>query len=105
MKHIYQRYESDCFPTCLAMVANISYTKAIRLIHPCRKKGSPYLTHHPVALKVLRKLGFKVRTRYVKNLTALKQIAIIFLDIDGKDIWHVVVWDPKQKKVLDPYKK
>ena len=52
-------------------------------------------------MAVLRLLGFKVRKRKTKNFKTLNCLAIICIAYNEKD-WHVVVWDPKRKKVLDP---
>jgi ABC-type bacteriocin/lantibiotic exporter with double-glycine peptidase domain len=101
MKHIYQRYASDCFPTCIAMVSGIPYAEAVRRVHPFRFKGWSYETTDERGIQVLRSLGFKVRKRYLDNFSKLKHPAIIAVNLDGSG--HVVVWDPIRRKILDPY--
>lgn len=102
MKHILQRYATDCYPACIAMVADISLTEAIRLVHPFRLKGSLYLTEDDRGVQVLRSLGFKVRKRLKLDMAQLNDRAIIAVaGIDGDD-GHVAVWDPIKKKILDP---
>ena len=103
MRHIYQRYQTDCFPTCIAMVAGISHREAMRLVHPIRLKGWGYGTYDHVAVRVLRNLGLKVRKRYIKDFTKLKQVAILQITHDKGE--HVAVWDPLKKKVLEPSRK
>ena len=100
MKHVLQRYATDCYPACIAMVADISLTEAIRLVHPFRLKGSLYLTDDDRAVTVLRRLGFKVRKRYKLDLAQLNDRAIIAVSVG--DEGHVAVWDPIKKKILDP---
>jgi len=100
MKHVIQRYATDCYPACIAMVADISLTKAIRLVHPIRLKGSLYLTDDDRGVQVLRQLGFKVRKRLKLDLAKLNERAIIAVAVG--DEGHVAVWDPIKKKILDP---
>lgn len=100
MRHIYQRYASDCFPTCIAMVAGISHREAMRLVHPFHLKGWDYETYDHQAVRTLRLLGFKVRKRYLKNFTQLKDAAILAITHEGGP--HVAVWDPVSKQVLEP---
>ena len=102
MRHIFQRYASDCFPTCIAMIAGLSHAKALKLVHPIRYKGQSYETSDSRAVRVLRELGFKVRKRYIKDFTKLKQLAILALKVEGANFGHVVVWDPKSKRILNP---
>lgn len=104
MQHLYQKFETDCFPTCIAMVSGISHKWALFLTHPLRRKGEPYTTTDPRGVEVLRLLGFRVRKRYVKNFTKLKQPAILSLHFPNEKTGHVAVWDPEQKKVLEPYR-
>jgi ABC-type bacteriocin/lantibiotic exporter with double-glycine peptidase domain len=100
LRHLYQRYRSDCFPTCIAMVADISHREAMQLVHPFHMKGQDYGTYDKRGVHVLRQLGFKVRKRYLKNFTQLKDIAIISLTHEKGP--HVAVWDPFQKRILEP---
>ena len=106
MRRLYQRYATDCYPTCIGMVADLSYAQAIRLVHPFRFKGSAYSTDDNRGIQVLRNLGFRVRKRYLKNFTKLKQLAIVIIvDPEGKTEGHAVVWDPVNKEILDPDRK
>lgn len=100
MRRLFQRYRTDCFPTCIAMVADISHREAIQLVHPIRLKGWDYATSDRRGVQVLRFLGFKVRKRYIKDFTKLKQVAILQLTHESGE--HVVVWDPLYKRVLEP---
>jgi ABC-type bacteriocin/lantibiotic exporter with double-glycine peptidase domain len=101
MRHIFQRYQSDCVPTCIAIIADISYHEAMRLVHPFHIKRQGYSARADIrGSKVLRSLGFRVRKRYIKDFTKLKDAAILsIIHRDGK---HVVVWDPLRKRILDP---
>lgn len=84
------------------MVAGISHSQAVKLVHPFRKKGESYETDDNHGLLVLRRLGFKVQKRTsLKDFTTLKQPAIVAFAIDSKS-GHVAVWDPEQQKILNP---
>ena len=100
MRPIYQRCTSDCFPTCVAMIAGISHRQAIKLIHPFHIKGTEYSTPDEDAIKTLRYLGFKVRKRYLKNFEELNSPAILV--IEDNDTAHVSVWDPESQTVFEP---
>lgn len=103
MREIYQRCHTDCFPTCVAMVANISHRQAIQLIHPFHVKGQDYLTFEGDAVRALRFLGFKVRKRYLKDFTQLKNSAIVIVNgADYRGDGHTVVWDPESQRIIDP---
>jgi hypothetical protein len=104
LRHIYQRCESDCFPTCLAMISGWSHRQAIEYVHPFRKKGQPYTTYDHQIVRSLRALGYKVRKRYVKDFTKLKNTAILSLQCPGEKSGHVAVWDPIRRKVLEPHR-
>ena len=104
MRHIYQRCESDCFPTCVAIVTGISHREAIELVHPFHQKGREYSTTDPQALRALRNLGYKVRKRYYDSFWDIKEVAILVLHFEKEIEGHVVVWDPYQKKILEPYR-
>jgi len=82
------------------MVAGISHRAAMRLVHPIRLKGWDYATEDERGVRVLRYLGFRVRKRYIKDFTKLKNVAI--LELTHEKGRHVVVWDPFQKRVLEP---
>lgn len=104
MRYLKQRYKSDCFPTCLAMVANISYKEALKIVHPNRKKWKSYGTNLIFKLKALKKLGIdynlKLHTQKLCNIPNLSIIRIQWKT--GNKYYHVVVWDPINKKIYDP---
>lgn len=100
LRQIRQHFATDCFPTCIAMVAGISWRQAIQLVHPIRIKGWGYGTHDYRAVQVLRLLGFKIRKRYIKDFTKLKDVAILAHTHERGE--HVAVWDPVQQRVIDP---
>lgn len=107
MQHIKQRFRTDCFPTCIAMIAGITHEKAIKIVHPRRKRGSRYGTNLITGCKALKKLkirhnwfmpwGEKVKLKDIKNP------AIICVKFPEHTTYsHVVVWDPNNNKILDP---
>jgi ABC-type bacteriocin/lantibiotic exporter with double-glycine peptidase domain len=105
MRHIFQRCESDCFPTCIAMVAGITHSAAIELVHPRHQKGNDYATSLLEGAKALRRLGFVVWPRLnVHSFASIKNNAIISVHFKCEEFGHVVVWDANKKRILDPYK-
>ena len=86
------------------MVADISYSKAIQLTHPFHIKGKTYLTNEDRGILVLRRLGFKVRKRFLKSFHHLTSPAILGIcdEVSGMD--HVVVWNPFTSEVMEPSK-
>lgn len=101
MKALRQRYKSDCFPTCLAMMMEISWKAAVKLIHPRRKKYQGYETN--IANKMyplLKELGFEPIKK--DSLYSLPDSAIVLLSsVEG--IFHTVVWDYEEQRIIDPY--
>jgi len=108
MEYIKQRFRTDCFPTCIAMIAGITHEKAIKIVHPRRKKGSRYGTNLITGCNALKKLkirhnwfmpwGEKVKLKNIKNPAI---VCVKFPD-SATLYTHVVVWDPVRNKVLDP---
>jgi len=107
MRHIYQRFESDCYPTCIAMVAGLSHKKALDIVHPQHMRGRDYATSDERAILTLRNLGFNVRdkrTTSINSFSDIKNLAIVAVHFKCEEFAHVVVWDPVKQKILDPYK-
>lgn len=112
MQHIRQRFGTDCFPTCIAMIAGIPHEKAIKAVHPKRKKHSTYATNVFQGSKALDKLKIPhdwkfnfARLFNEKNLKLkdIKNPAIVCIKFPWQERYqHVVVWDPIKKKVYDP---
>ena len=106
MRHIYQRCESDCFPTCIAIVTGISHRRAVELVHPFHKKGTDYSTHDEEGIGALRRLGYRVRKRYFSSFWEITSPAILIMEFENDpDNSHVVVWDPCSCQILEPYRK
>lgn len=106
MRRLTQYYESDCFPTCIAMVAGITYRRAIELVHPNHIKGEDYSTEDWQARAVLESLGFRIikRRGRLRNFSSIKRPAIIAIQLKCEKEGHVLVWDPERQRLLEPYK-
>jgi|ERR1700722_1356439 len=107
MRLLTQYYESDCFPTCVAMVAGIPYRRAIDLVHPNHIKGQDYSTDELRAREVLENLGFRVirRRNRLHSFSAITRPAIVAIKLKCENDGHVLVWDPARQRLLEPYKK
>lgn len=112
MQHIKQRFGTYCFPTCIAMIAGISHEKAIKVVHPRRKKHSNYATNVIQGSKALNKLKIlydwkfnfaKLFNEKKLKFKDIKNPAIICIKYPEQEKYnHVVVWDPLMKKIYDP---
>lgn len=109
MRYIKQKFMTDCFPTCIAMVADIPHAKALKEVHPRRKKGSSYGTYYWLGMSVLKRLGFEIKIKHLPSyrnmkLSSIKKLSILRLQWKrkGKQCNHVVIYDPLTKKILDP---
>lgn len=115
IKKIYQKHRNGCTVASLAMLLNISYDEALKLLHPNRKPRQRVSGNIETIFDVFIKnkisvqiynnlktaLGFD--TVDIVSITDLKNPALIALytrEESGKN--HVVVWDPESKKILDP---
>lgn len=106
MRYIKQKYEYACYPACIAMIENISFDKACKLVDGRKTKHSWNVS--PVKWKQvytsLKKLKHKTHINYynVKNYTIqdlkfLHSDAILVINCpESKTYTHAVVWDHKK---------
>jgi ABC-type bacteriocin/lantibiotic exporter with double-glycine peptidase domain len=102
MKLINRRYQSDCYPTCVAIILGISHSKAIKLVFPKRNKRESYASDLDVKIKVFKRFGFKIKEHKPKKLIDIKHNAVLEISNGPNGYTHAVVWDAENKKVLDP---
>ena len=102
MEHIYQRYNSDCYPTCVAMILGVSHFQALKIVHPNHSKGESYESLMGFKIRLFRRFGYDVIKKYPKSLLELKHNAILEVGYSLRADTHAVVWDAGKKKVLDP---
>lgn len=107
MRQLRQRYATDCFPTCIAMISGIAHKQALKLVHPRHIKGGNYTTTLRQGVIALTKLGFSpnIKKSTIKNFCQLKKPAIISISWKTYPGNHVVVWDSANKKIYDPFYK
>jgi hypothetical protein len=110
MKLIRQKNHTDCGVAALAMATDISYRRAMKILHPemfyiglvCKKNGNA-TTKISEILDALDRL--KIKYTYCENkfsLDFLNKKAIIFVKVDHAT-WHGLAWCPNQKRILDPF--
>lgn len=108
MKHVRQKHTTSCGVAAFAMVMNLSYRKAMKILFP---KRFWWFSDATTKISMLRtgckKLGYdtelvageldftKIRTRTVLIVQPL-------VAQEDPEIKHAVVWDPLTKSVLDP---
>lgn len=118
IRRVKQRHAMSCGPACIAMVTGLSYDKVLDFMHPPgrrTKKGNKLnlATDSAKMLKSLRKLGFKAKASTRTSTKRLRHLTIINIrwagkeDVSSEGVFrrHWVVWDPWQKRFLDPYYK
>lgn len=117
MKRISQRYSSDCFPTCVAIVSGLSHKKALKLVHPrAKQRRNPvngrkvyYGSNFVHKITALAKLNYRIKYHGKKPRSFNRFKNPTFIQIKWKTRTkhcHAIVWDPKTKKIYDPgYKK
>lgn len=107
IERVQQKHRTSCVPACVAMLAGISYERALALVHPKREKGQLYLSRMQDACSAFKRLGIKHRLRCVMppyDLSKIKHPAM--LKLHGRPYFpctHAVVWDPCRQRILDPW--
>ncbi len=108
MKQLSQRFKSDCLPTCVAMIARITHTEALKIVHPKHKRGQSYATSWKEAERALTRLGLGWTRRKANKgfkFSSLREVSIVSLGprrVGGR-FGHAVVWDPAEQRILDPF--
>jgi ABC-type bacteriocin/lantibiotic exporter with double-glycine peptidase domain len=105
MKLVKQKHYTACGVASLAMVADITYRRAMKLLHPKRFWWfSDASTSSQQMMDVLDQLGISY-TFYIdqdKDFHLLGKRAIV--SVKYGTIYHAVVWDPEKQIILDPYR-
>ena len=112
MRHVLQRELLGCGPACLAMVAEITYEQARDLLTNDRdrfkkKNWNKHTGARPEEMiNALQKLKIKsFVTKDFKYLLCGSKCNAVIVSFEWPthpDQRHYVVWDPKQRKFLDP---
>lgn len=104
MKHIRQRYNNDCAIACIAMMAGISYKRALKLTNPNRWPFQKIKTPEWDEIRqTLLNLGLRMgewewQTVKLSEITSPSMIVVQFSDL----LTHAVVWDPTTQQIFDP---
>lgn len=108
-RRVTQRYTTDCAVTCIAMVAGVSWRRAVYTAFPrsafdkiASDEMSIDFTH---ARRTLKKLGVSCRyTTTNIDLDTLRRPAILMFEWDNSREFHCVVYDPStpRGRFLDP---
>ena len=93
IRAVYQKHNTGCAVACAAMLAGVSYKKALEAIHG--KKNAPRQKSATIAKmrKGLQQLG--VKTRETGRFMQLKQPAIMMFEWPQEPgLHHCIVYDP-----------
>jgi hypothetical protein len=107
MKRITQFDDDGCGVACVAMIAGVSYRRALRAMYgdkPLIKTVTGDLR------RGLHALGIECGTRLVRSTTPrhyrnLREDAVLKTRTRSDGDWHWIVWDAKRKLVIDPERK
>lgn len=105
MKRIAQNDENGCGIACVAMIADVSYEEAQRIVFP---KGRVTLTTHKHLRSALFHYGITLQTR--RSLVGvrfndLQRDGLVWTKIEwrGRKWLHWMVWDASSQALIDPY--
>lgn len=109
IKHVKSMEHYGCAITCIAMIARISYWEVreklskVSLRHHSKLMDLRFLQMQADEIYDLLRTHFNIRCRGVKFIEPMKNHCILFITpIYLSHSGHAVVWDAKQKKILDP---
>ena len=101
-------HDSGCFIACAAMLLDISYNEALKLIHPekdidmCYRYDEVGLTPEESILR-LTAFGLNPNPRPLRQLRNLRRTALLYIRWRIQpELMHAVVYDAARKKFLDP---
>ncbi len=111
MRLIKQKHKTACGVACLAMVMDISYRQAMKLLHSKRFWWfSDATTTLGLAVQILESHGYEIDAFGSDNniiFTQFEDRAILAIEMlvkEGEEPYcHAVVWDPETKSILDPW--
>lgn len=105
MRLVRQVHTTGCGVASFAMLAGIGYQRALKLVHPKRKKGSCACTNPLQVMRALEKMGISFKVSFTKfKLAKLKHNTELSVRTPHGG-WHAVVWDVEQQRILDPQHK
>ena len=99
-----QKHRTDCGIASFSMLVNIPYAKALKALHPSRKKGEQYGTRVVDFIKGFKRLGYKsnwkLATTRVRLLDIKRNVLVILHH--GSNSYHAIVWNAKEQAIYDP---
>lgn len=95
MRVVRQRGRHDCGVACVAMLAGVSYGRALEAVAGSRTRGTT--TKQLVA--ALRALGMetdgnRLRVMGTADIVKSRNRMLVKLSLEGTTNWHWLVWDP-----------
>jgi ABC-type bacteriocin/lantibiotic exporter with double-glycine peptidase domain len=103
MKFVKQKHKTGCAIACTAMLLDVNYNHIYKYMLPlasfrCKTKS---VDDHWKQVKNRFKININVIND--RKLFSLKKPAIIVID-NNDGTAHAVVWDAKNRIIMDPYK-
>jgi hypothetical protein len=102
LKHQRQKYNDSCGPTCVAIIAGTTQSRAILAMF-CQRRDRFCHSWIPDIIRGLDELGIKhdSRERSVTDWKSIRDLSIVSV----RDDEHWVVYSPKEALVYDPGRK
>lgn len=104
MKLIKQKHENGCGIACVAMIGNLSYNKAIKIVYPNgrpKKITGTNIIELQCSLFELNLITKIYSPRVEFKIQDLKNDAILCYQ-DRPGAYHAIVWNAELKKIFDP---
>jgi ABC-type bacteriocin/lantibiotic exporter with double-glycine peptidase domain len=103
MKRVIQEHEVGCGVACLAMLAGITFQEAAVVMFPNGRIRPARTSDIKRAAKTLGiDAGARRRSLGKRDYRDLREDALLSVKFRNTRWWHWVVWDSRNKQLLDP---
>ena len=106
MKRVHQKHWDGCFVACVAMLKNTTYDKATELVHQIKlDRHTPACLPPENVPDILKRCKVQFAQRSDRRrISSFKNPTLFLIRWSGApELLHAVVWDPSQRKILDPH--
>lgn len=106
MKYIHQKWKTDCSVACFAMMFDISWWEAMRLLFPVKRfiPFSSYVWDRYEFNNAAKKLGYKVEYTFHIGpefpIYSLEDDTMVV--IGNEEMCHALMWDSAEARFFDP---
>lgn len=105
LKRVKQAHSFGCFVAAVATALGVTYKQALKAVYPKRvasgRKFNPAFGAGWDIGRALCRAGLTIKFTNARRIQKMKWPAILIISWKDFDTGHCVVWDSKQKVVLD----